>query len=427
METIKSNRISEEYFKIKHKSGLTILLCPKKEFSTSYALFATKYGSVDTCFKTNKQDEFVTVPEGIAHFLEHKLFENEDGDAFSLYAKTGASANAYTSFDRTAYLFSCTDNFESSLEILLNFVTSPYFTAETVQKEQGIIGQEIKMYDDNPDWRVFFNLLGLLYKNNPVRIDIAGTVESISKIDADLLYRCYNTFYNLNNMVLAIAGNFEVETVIRLADKILKKSEDIEIDYKKADEPFEVASKYKEQILHVAVPLFQIGFKATPQDAASNLKNQVLDEILLEVIAGEFTPIYRKLYDSGLINATFVGEIMSGRDYICSIFSGESRNPQQVYDELCAEINRIKAQGIDDKIFRLAKKSTYGRYIGMFSRVEAVAGLMLLSHFSGVNMYDLPEIVADATIEQLNDRLKHSFDTSRSALSVVASAPLSAQ
>ena len=182
MEKITNARIKEEYLRIKHKSGATILLYPMKGYSTAYALFATKYGSVDTTFKTNEDPDFVTVPEGIAHYLEHKLFENDECDAFDLYAKTGANANAYTSFDKTAYLFSCSQKFEENLRILLGFVQEPYFTDATVAKEQGIIGQEIRMYEDDTGWRVFFNCLQAMYEKNPVRIDIAGTIESIAKI-----------------------------------------------------------------------------------------------------------------------------------------------------------------------------------------------------------------------------------------------------
>ena len=208
---IRSERLGIEVCRIKHDSGLTMLLCPMEGFSTAYAAFTTKLGSVDTRFKTQDDADFVDVPEGVAHFLEHKMFENEEGDAFARYAKTGASANAFTSFDRTSYLFACTDRFSESLEILLDFVRRPYFTEASVQKEQGIIGQEIRMYDDSGDWRVMFNLLGALYHNHPVRIDIAGTVESIVQIDHELLYRCHRTFYHLNNMVLCVAGNFTVE------------------------------------------------------------------------------------------------------------------------------------------------------------------------------------------------------------------------
>ena len=256
-KTILSSPIlGERLLRVEHPTGLTILMCPMEGFSTAYAMFAAKVGSIDTTFKTQKEEDFVEVPAGIAHFLEHKMFECEDGDAFAKYAKTGASANAYTSFDRTAYLFSCSDNFRESMEILLDFVTKPYFTPETVQKEQGIIGQEIRMYDDDPGWRSLFNLLGALYHVNPVKLDIAGTTDSIAQITSDLLYRCYHTFYNLRNMVLVVAGNFQPEVVLELADKVLKKGEDITVQWRRADEPAPVVAHYVEQALPVSTPLF---------------------------------------------------------------------------------------------------------------------------------------------------------------------------
>ena len=221
-----TSRTGDSCIYVKHPSGLDIYICEMEGFSTIEALFGTKYGSINTMFKTNADKEYTTVPEGIAHFLEHKLFENEDCDVFNLYAKTGANANAFTSFDKTCYLFSCSKNYKESLGILLDFVQKPYFTPESVAKEQGIIGQEIKMCDDNPNWRVFFNLLNCLYHNHPVKIDIAGTVESIAEIDAELLYKCYNTFYNLNNMVLSIAGNINAEEVLEICDKYLKPCDD---------------------------------------------------------------------------------------------------------------------------------------------------------------------------------------------------------
>ena len=224
IQEIKSKRTLDKYYKINHDSGLTIYLFPKKDYNSKYAIFGTKYGSVNNAFSLDN-GEVTAVPDGIAHYLEHKLFESEDGDAFTRYAKTGANANAYTSFDKTCYLFSCTENFDESFEILLDFVQSPYFTEETVAKEQGIIGQEIRMYDDSPEWCVMFNMLENMYHNHPVKIDIAGTVESIAKITPDYLYQCYNTFYNLNNMVLCVAGDLTVEDVLKTADKMLKPCE----------------------------------------------------------------------------------------------------------------------------------------------------------------------------------------------------------
>ena len=279
MEKITNARIKEEYLRIKHKSGATILLYPMKGYSTAYALFATKYGSVDTTFKTNEDPDFVTVPEGIAHYLEHKLFENDECDAFDLYAKTGANANAYTSFDKTAYLFSCSQKFEENLRILLGFVQEPYFTDATVAKEQGIIGQEIKMYDDDPQWRVMFNYLKAMYHSHPIQQDIAGTVESISHITPELLYRCYDTFYNLGNMVLALAGNLDIQKVLQVCGRLLKPSTPVTVRRVIPPEPDSVVRPQVEERLSVALPLFQFGFK----------------EVLLEAMASESSPVYLSL------------------------------------------------------------------------------------------------------------------------------------
>ena len=418
-EIIKSERLGESYTKLHHSSGLTILLCPTPQFSSAYALFGAQVGSIDVTFKTDKDDDFVTVPAGVAHFLEHKLFESEEGDAFLRFAKTGASANAFTSFDKTCYLFSCTENFKESIEILLDFVMHPFFTEETVQKEQGIIGQEIRMYDDNPDWRVLFNLLEMLYQNNPVRTDIAGTVESIAQIDAKLLYRCYNTFYNLNNMVLAVAGNFEAQDVLDAADRILKPAEPIGLEARVPDEPRGVACHRREMKLPVAMPLFTMGFKELAGDKRENARNQVLDEILVDIIAGDASPLYRRLYDAGLINSTFGTEVFGGRDYLSTLFSGESRDPDRVYDEICKEVERLQREGIPAEAFERCRKATYGRYIRMLNRVDDVANALVQSHFCEFTIYELIDLIADCTAETLNKRLCENFAREHSALSVI--------
>ena len=222
---IENEILGEGYYSIDHKSGLKILVYPKPEYTSTYAVFGTKYGSIDTRFKRSDTESFTEIPAGTAHFLEHKLFESEELDAFQRYAKTGASANAYTSFDRTCYLFACTGHFKENFEILLDFVRHPYFTEATVQKEQGIIGQEIDMYKDSPEWECLFNLLECLYHKHPVKIDIAGTKESIAEITAEMLFSCYETFYNLSNMALAVAGKTTVEEVLEIADRLLESDE----------------------------------------------------------------------------------------------------------------------------------------------------------------------------------------------------------
>ncbi|MBR7061003.1 MAG: insulinase family protein, partial [Eubacterium sp.] len=249
IKEIKSEILEEKYFEINHPSGLKIFVMPKENYSSAYAVFGTNYGSIDTRFKRSDSEEWTEVPEGIAHFLEHKLFESEELGAFERYAKTGASANAYTSFDKTCYLFQCSDNFKESLEILLDFVQNPYFTAQTVEKEQGIIAQEIRMYLDEPGWMSMFNLLKCFYHKHPVKIDIAGTVDSIAQITDKLLYSCYNTFYNLHNMALAVVGNVDVESVVEVCTKFLKKSENLSIEKSFEDEPRKIVCNYVEHNL----------------------------------------------------------------------------------------------------------------------------------------------------------------------------------
>ncbi len=418
-DIIKSDRFKEQYYKIKHPSGLTILVWSMEGFSSTEALFGTNYGSINTRFKTNKDADFVDVPEGIAHFLEHKLFENEDCDVFELYAKTGANANAYTSFDKTVYLFSCSDKWKESLEILLSFVQKPYFTDATVQKEQGIIGQEIRMCDDNPDWRVFFNLLDALYVNHPVKIDIAGTVESIAKIDADLLYRCYHTFYNLNNMVLSISGNVNVDEVLKIADKYLKPCEDIKLENQFSDEPLKINKTDVLKILPVGTPLFNIGFKAPPKTGKELLRSEVIAGMALSLIAGSTSPLYKQLTEEGLINSSFSSEVFTGDGYFANILGGESKNPEEVFARIKAEIENVKSTGLDKKRFNIIKKSKYGQLVRGFNNVEACASLMLNSHFIGADAFDVVEIIANLEINEVQECLNEMFDISNSAISIV--------
>ena len=417
-ESVASRRLGEGYTRVEHPSGLTLMLCPMKGYSTAYALFATRCGSIDDSFSIG-DGEMVQVPNGIAHFLEHKLFESEEGDAFEQYAKTGASANAYTSFDRTAYLFGCTDRFRESLEILLNLVTTPYFTEQTVKKEQGIIGQEIRMYDDDPDWRGYFNLLGALYQEHPIRIDIAGTVESIAGISADLLYRCYNAFYNLNNMVLSIAGNFEIKDVVEACDKILKPAAPVRVSTREVQEPDEIRIRRVEQTLEVAAPLFQIGFKGRAKSYRENILAQVTGELVCDLIAGESTALYRELYDEGLINAVFDTEVMAGPNYLVNIFSGESRDPDAVFARLTDGVRALQERGILEEDFERARRAAYGRYVGIYGNVESMAGMMVLAKLADFGAYEPLDLLGELTLNDAQAFLRENFDTERCALSVV--------
>lgn len=413
-ETITSD-IGESYVKAVHSSGLKIYILEKPQYNSSYAIFGTKYGSIDTCFSVD--GETTQVPEGIAHFLEHKLFESEDGDAFSKYAKTGAYANAFTSFDKTCYLFSCSNLFYENLEILLNFVQSPYFTEATVQKEQGIIGQEIRMYDDSPAWRVMFNMLLCMYKNHPVRIDIAGTTDSIAKINADLLYRCYNTFYNPSNMFLCIAGNVETDKILKMVESGIKQSNPLEIERIKPEEPQEVIKPLVEQSLAVAQPMFCFGYKHNA-DKAPTVKDKVCMDILLEIIAGDCSPLYKKLMDDGLINDDFSSEYFCGDGYSAVIFEGESENPKKVADEIKAEVNRLQQDGINKKLFAAVRSGLYGNAVRNFNSVESIAMQFVDCAMNDTNIFDEIKYLKSVTTDDVFKRLQ-LFCNEKTVLSVI--------
>ena len=419
-EVIKNERIGESYVKIHHPSGLDILIWEMKGFTTTHALFATKYGSINTKFKTLKDNDFIEVPEGIAHFLEHKLFENEDCDVFDLYAPTGANANAYTTFDHTAYLFNTSGDFKKPLEILLNFVQKPYFTQQTVDKEQGIIAQEIKMCNDSPDRKCYFNLLKAMYKNHPVRIDIAGTVESISKINADLLYDCYNTFYNLNHMVLSIAGNVDEEEVIKICDECLIPANDqkLECDFK--DEPYEVFQKEIVEHFEVGQPIFNIGFKANSFKGRELVKMEVASAILMQMMFSNISPLYKELLDEELLNSPLSYENFDTDGVMALIISGESKDPKAVLEKCIQTVENVKKNGLDKSQFEMLKKSKFGSIIRGFNNVENCAELMMGSYFfADGDAFAVSEEYANLTYDDCMNALNILFDTKNVSISIV--------
>lgn len=418
IKEVRNELLNEKYYDIDHPSGLKILVMPKENYSSTYAIFATKYGSIDTMIQMD-DGTFKEIPEGTAHFLEHKLFESEDLDAFERFAKTGASANAYTSFDRTGYLFSCSANFKKNLEILLDFVQNPYFTQATVEKEQGIIGQEIDMYKDAPDWEVMFNCLRTMYHNLPVRIDIAGTQESIAQITAKTLYGCYDNFYNLHNMVLAVAGNVSVDEVIEVADKALKPVEGKMAQRKLIDEPKEVLDSYVEEKLSVATPQFMFGFKESWDTPERTTKEEISMEILLDMISGQSSELYKRLFDGKLINSSFGFEYFTGFGYSCVLFAGESNDPKSVSEEIVKEIKKFRETGFDKTAFDRTKKKLYGRMIMGMNDVEGLANNMAVSFFAGENIFTDFEIFKTVTLDDINDIFKKTLDEKYSVLSVI--------
>lgn len=418
---VENKAIGETLYFGTHESGLGIFIVPKKNFSKKYAIIGAKIGSVDNTFIPNGENGQITVPDGIAHFLEHKMFEMSDGsDAFAKFSEYGANANAFTSFTNTCYLFSCTDNFYESFEHLLNYVKSPYFTDANVEKEKGIIGQEIKMYDDDGEWRVMFNLLRALYKDLPVRIDIAGTVESISHITPDTLYKCYNTFYDPSNMILCFAGDVDEEKVLEITDKIMGDK----ITGTKArgvypDEQENVFQKEIEQKLSVSTPLFDIGFKDSGKYTGDEiLKNEIAVKIILSSVASKSSDLYERLYNDGLINDEFSYDYMYEEQYACAIIGGESKEPKKVYGEVIKYLKDKKR--IDADEFDRAKKSIWGSYLRTFNDVEGICSAMVRNVLKGVNWFDFSNIFDSVTLAFVNEKYEKLFcDEEKQALSVV--------
>lgn len=363
-------------------SGLTVLVRPMPGYSTVHAIYATKFGAIDRNFTVNGKK--VALPAGVAHFLEHKMFESEDGDAFAKYAKTGANANAYTGFDRTAYIFTASDKIDESLDILLGMVGHPYFTEQTIAKEQGIIGQEIKMYDDSVDWRLMMALFRCLYQNHALRDDIAGSVESIAEITPEMLYDCCDAFYRPGNMVLGLAGNITKEQVLAACARagLDKPAPDTTVERLSLPECEGVFQSYDEFTMPIAQVGFGLAYKEQPVQQ-DDIKRELIYDMLPELICGGMTPLYRRLYDEGLVNPDFDGESLMVDGAACLVFTGESDHSDEVISLIKEEIERIRTEGVDEELFTLVKNQLYGEAICDMESVVDAASSMVGAHQHG--------------------------------------------
>ncbi len=420
-EKIENKALKESVLFGVHESGLRVYIIPKKGFCKYYAIYGTEYGSVDDVLMIDGKEQ--RLPDGIAHFLEHKLFEEEDGkNAFDKFALTGASSNAFTSFDMTAYLFSCTENFYENLDILLEFVNNPYFTDENVAKEQGIIGQEIKMYDDDPNWRLFFNMLQGMYHSNPVKTDIAGTVESISKITPELLYKCCEAYYNPSNMLLVLVGDIDENEAVRYIDKHVSPEKDRgKIEKRKVNEPDEISQRIVRQKLSVSKPMFLIGFKEKEEGVSGEALalKQIKTQILMEVLFGKSSEFFTELYGEGLIDGSFGKDTELERSYGFSSISGESDKPETVFERTLEHLKRVKETGLDEKAVAVAKRVLIGKALRKFNSVEKLGNDFIRCFMNQINPFDYSSLVEKVTITQLEERLAEHFDEACCVLSVV--------
>lgn len=416
--------LGEQLFSMRTENGLQIYVMPKKDFNKVFAMYSTHYGSIDSEFIVPGSGEHLKVPEGIAHFLEHKMFEMEYGNVFDKFAELGTSSNAFTNYTNTTYLFSTTSHFQKNLQLLLEFVDTPYFTEESVEKEKGIIAQELRMYEDEPEWQVLLNLLKNLYHYHPVRIDIGGTVESIQEIDVDTLYQCYNTFYHPSNMVLFVIGCIlpeEVFNIVQEHQKSIKKSPQEEIKRIYPDEPNTIFKNSSTVKLDVAEPLFLMGFKDNDvgYDGVKLLKKELVTGIILEIILGKSSELYEKLYEQGLIDDRFSFGYEGQKDYGFCTIGGETRDPETLHKMLVESLSKIIEKGIDPEDFERFKKKYIGDFVQGFNSLEFIASAFVSYHHKNINIFDYLKVLKEITLEDVEDRLNTFFDFSRHATSLV--------
>ena len=420
MVKIENSKVKETVYVEKLENGITLLCIPKPKTIKKYVIWGIHYGSNDNQFIVPGQEKITEVPNGVAHFLEHKMFEQENGkNSLDVLTALGVNANAYTTNDHTAYLFECTDNFYPALDELMDYVQHPYFTDENVEKEKGIIGQEISMYDDYPEWKVYLNAVQAMYQKHPIRIDITGTKQTISKITKETLYNCYNTFYHPSNTCLVVVGDFQAEEIFeQIKERLLPRENQGEIKRIKQEEPEAVAQKETIQKMEVSIPLFVLGYKDKPQEEEM-VKKHIAIEILLGMIIGKSSKLYQRLYEEDLLKQEPDLDYEFSKEYAHVMITGKSNNPKKVQEAIEKQIEEFLQNGLDENDFQRIKKKIYGDYVKEYNDVADIARMFLADFFKGINSFDYLEKYAQVTREYTQQVLKEVFQKEKEVISIV--------
>ncbi len=412
-------RIGEAVLAETLDNGLRVCVVPKIGYQKRYAFFATRYGGIDMRFRLD--GVWHDTPAGIAHYLEHKMFDMEDGNALQVLAQNGAEPNAFTANSMTAYYFDCTEHFEENLRILLSFVSTPYFTQESVDKERGIIVQEIRMTEDTPDWRVYKNLLGCLYRTNPARVPIAGTVESIQAITPETLYACHKAFYAPGNMLLCVVGDVDADAVLSLARDVLpgERGSAIERDYG-AVEDNAVCQKETVCPMEIGQQQYLVGFKCPAVvDGTALFRQSLIGELACDILLGESSPLYMRLYDAGLINGSFGGDFdqLPGAAYLYA--GGEGRDPEAVAQAILDEAARLAREGVDETYYQQIRRANFGASLRALNSFENIAIGMADGYFRGFDPYRFPELYDTITKADVESFLRENVVEERRATSIL--------
>ena len=420
MEKLAYPALGETLYRETLPNGLRVLVAAKPGFRRSHAIFATRYGGADRRFRLGGQ--WIETPAGVAHFLEHKMFDMPDGsNVLAELSARGASPNAYTGSAVTAYHFTCTEGFSANLDTLLTYVSTPYYTPESVQKEQGIIGQEIRMYENSPGTVGYYQLMEILYDHHPVRENVAGTVESIAQITPETLYNCHKVFYNPSNMVLCCVGDVDPSAVVAAAERILPRSPgEVPVrDYGPAETPLP-RERRAERAMEVSSPLFYLGAKLTaPESGTERMRAQVLAELALDYLAGPSSGLYNELYAKGLLSRDFGCEVDDAAGAMTLLVAGESRDPEAVAAALAERVERIARRGVDEAAFERCRRARYGIELGGLDRFSGYAGALYRGCMAGWNALDVFDVLRGVTAEDAADFLCSALSPERPAMSVI--------
>ena len=411
-------RIDETVTFRRLKNGLPAYVVHKPGYTRKYAMFATRYGGMDLRFQ--QDGAWQDTPAGIAHYLEHKMFDTADGNAMQEMAKNGAEPNAFTSNAMTAYYFDCTEHFDENLRQLLSFVSVPYFTDESVAKEQGIIAQEIGMIEDDPEWQVYKRMLQALYRESPARIPVAGSVESISHITAETLYDCHKAFYTPSNMILTVVGNVDPVHVADLARRILPREGGPVIPRDYGQEPAQVAAKETRMAMEVSAPQFLTAYKCAPAaDGEDYLRTAVLGDMACDILLGDSSPLYQRLYEEGVINTSFGGafEMMPGVAYLYA--GGDSKDARRAAAEIQREAERLAAEGIDEDYYQRVRRASFGSNLRGLNSFENIAVTLTEGYFHGYDPFRFPQVFDSITKEDVAAFLRRNLTAERAVLSEI--------
>lgn len=419
MDKLEYTALGQSVYRCALPNGLNIYVDVRPEYAKQFAFFATRYGGMDLRFR-GEDGEWLDTPAGVAHFLEHKTFDTEDGSALQRMAANGVDPNAFTSASMTGYYFDGVRGFEENLRTLLSFVSVPWFTPESVDKEQGIIAQEIRMGEDDPNDEAYYGLLESMYVSHPVRNRVAGTVESISRITADTLYQCHRAFYRPGNMVLCAAGNIDPQRVADIAREVLPDvpAPAVAVDHGRP-EPEQVGNRYARKTMAVSMPLFALGFKGSPAAGAEGLRRRLVAELACDVLFSPSAPLYSRLYEQGLINSAFGSFYSSGPDCAFIVAEGESRDPERVRDEVLKEAARLAREGIDPELWDRLKKAAYGSMVRRLNSLDDTCFELAQAHFDGEDYLSFPQVFQSIERSDGEALIRSWCTEDRAALSVI--------